>query len=221
MATSSPPTGNPRAIRSQRNVKAFVLCAALLLGAAFVWRYVFHYYLHYNAASYYDYWPRRGTLLIHITSGMLALLLGPWQFSRRLRSRYMKLHRVSGRVYMLAVLFGSLAAFRLAWTTSDGWAWGFGVAMLAVAWLSTSTMAFWLILQRHVTLHRDWMVRSYVVTFGFVLFRLLNDYGPTSRLQPAGDRAVAAVWACWTLPLLVTEIVLAVKNLPKRVTVRG
>ena len=60
------------------------------------------------------------------------------------------------------------------------------------------------------------MVRSYVVTFAFVTFRILFDYPPTSRLQPASDRAITMIWACWALPLLVTEVILQLKRLPHR-----
>ena len=41
--------------------------------------------------------------------------------------------------------------------------------------------------------HKESMVRAYVVTFAFVTFRLLNDYGPTSHLQPDSDRIVTIV----------------------------
>ena len=53
---------------------------------------------------------------------MVAVLTGPWQFSRRLRQRSLGFHRVLGRVYLIAVVCGSLASFRLAFTTTFGWA---------------------------------------------------------------------------------------------------
>ena len=56
-----------------------------MLAGAFVFHYVFPYYLHYNPAEFEGYWPRRGCLLAHISSGMVALLIGPFQFSRRRR----------------------------------------------------------------------------------------------------------------------------------------
>lgn len=47
-----------------------------------------------------------------------------------------------------------------------------------------------------------------VVTFAFVTFRLLNDYGPTtSHAQPDRDRAITIGWASWVFPLLITEVV--------------
>jgi hypothetical protein len=57
------------------------------------------------------------------------------------------------------------------------------------------------------------MVRAYVVTFSFVTFRLFNDFGPTSRLEPAAERADTIVWASWVLPLLVAEVILQLRRM--------
>lgn len=196
-----------------RGIKTIALLALFALAAAFVVKYVFHYYLNYNPVGFRGYWPKRPWLLLHISSGMVALLTGPWQFSRRLRQRNLSLHRYIGRTYLIAIALGSIASFRLATTTQDGWAWGFGVAMLGVAWVTTSGMAYYAILLRQIAIHKEWMVRSYVVTFAFVIFRLFDDMGPTSHLMPEGDRAITLIWASWVLPLLATEVILQLKRM--------
>src|SRR5215213_6588950 len=43
-------------------------------------------------------------LLIHGVAGACALVLAPMQFSDRLRMRFAKLHRVTGRIYVTAAL---------------------------------------------------------------------------------------------------------------------
>jgi uncharacterized membrane protein len=213
---SGPAAAQPRSVPSTLP-KVLALGAIVAVGATFVAVYVFHYYLNYNPAGFDVYWPapRRTALLVHISSGMIALLAGPWQFSRRLRQRYLTLHRWMGRTYLVAVACGSIAAWFLAFTTPYGWAWGFGVSMLAVAWTTTSAMAYYAILRRQIPIHKEWMVRSYVVTFAFVTFRILHDFGPTARLQPEADRAVAAIWACWAVPLLFTEVILQLRRMPR------
>jgi uncharacterized membrane protein len=42
-------------------------------------------------------------LLPHGIAGACALLLGPFQFSNRLRLRFRKFHRVLGRIYVAGV----------------------------------------------------------------------------------------------------------------------
>jgi hypothetical protein len=54
---------------------------------------------HYRT---FEWW-----LLPHGVAGACALLLGPMQFSDRLRSRFTKLHRVVGRVYVAGALIAA------------------------------------------------------------------------------------------------------------------
>ena len=213
--------------RSTPNLTAKLLASAAILAVAvaFVLKYVFRYYLNYNQAAFTDpirgaanYWAMRGWLLMHMTAGMVALLIGPWQFWTGFRSRYARLHRWSGRLFLGAVVVGCVGAFRMAIGTTFGWALGFALLVLATAWFTTAAMAYYAILKRRIQIHKEWMVRSYVVTFAFVTSRLLSDYGPTSHLQPDSDRSITILWACWVLPLLVTEVVLQLRRMRSPVT---
>jgi hypothetical protein len=46
--------------------------------------------------------------------------------------------------------------------------------MQAAAWIVCTTAAFITARNRHITQHRQWMARSYAVTFTFVSSRVLN-----------------------------------------------
>lgn len=185
------------------------------LAVGFVLKYVFHYYLNYNAIGFSEYWPKRGWLLLHITGGMLALLTGPWQFWTGLRQRHMHVHQWTGRLFLLGVTMGVTGATYLSVTTGP-WAWGVALFVLAWAWASAAGMALYFILRGQIPMHKEWMVRTYVITFAFVTFRILNDYGPTSHLQPLTDRIVTLAWISWTLPLFVTEMILQLRRARKR-----
>ncbi|MGA8153184.1 MAG: DUF2306 domain-containing protein [Terriglobales bacterium] len=189
-----------------------VWTAILSLAVGFVLKYVFHYYLHYDAASFDPYWPRRGWLFLHISGGTLALLTGPWQFWTGLRQRNLTIHRWTGRLFLFGVATGVTGAVGLSITTTYGWGFAVGLMGLASAWLVTSSMAYYLIRKGLVALHKEWAIRAYVVTFAFVFFRILSDYGPTSRLEPANDRDLTITWVCWVVPLAVTEMVLQLKR---------
>jgi uncharacterized membrane protein len=197
--------------------KLIASAAILAVAIAFVIKYVFPYYLHYNAAAFNDgapnHWTLRAWLLMHMSGGMVALLTGPWQFWTGFRMRYARLHRLTGRIFLCGVAVGSIGAYRMAIATTFGWAFGFALLGLATAWVTTAGMAFYAILKGQVQTHKEWMVRAYVVTFAFVTFRVLNDYYPGARLQPDGDRAITVGWASWVLPLLFTEIVLQLRRM--------
>jgi uncharacterized membrane protein len=196
-----------------RHLKPFWMGVILLVACVFVARYVFHYYLHYSPEGFEEYWPRRGWLLVHISSGMVALLTGPWQFSRRLRQRSIATHRLLGRVYLIAIVCGATAACYLAIRTTEGWSWTLGLIGLATAWLTTAGMAYYAIRLRQIQIHQEWMIRSYVVTFAFVTFRILYDVPPFSRIGPETERDITYIWACWALPLLATEVILQLRRM--------
>jgi uncharacterized membrane protein len=199
---------------------AKLLGSAAILGIAiaFVLKYVFHYYLNYNAETFNNdgapnYWAMRGWLLMHMTGGMVALLTGPWQFWTGFRTRYLNVHRWTGRLFLGGVAIGSIGAVQMAINTTLGWAVGFALIGLATAWVTTASMALYAILNGQIQIHKEWMVRAYVGTFAFVTFRVLDDYGPTSHLQPVGDRRITISWACWVLPLLATEVILQLRRM--------
>lgn len=81
-------------------------------------------------------------------------------------------------------------------------------------------MAYISIRKRLVELHKEWMIRAYVVIFAFVTFRILNDYGLTSRLQPAQDKFLTITWACWVVPLAVTELCFQLRRMRRTLAAR-
>jgi hypothetical protein len=159
----------------------------------------------YNAQQYAG---RRGALLVHITFGTIALLTGPIQLWLGIADRRMNVHRQLGIVYMTAVAISSIAAYVIALTPSAGWIFGAGLMGLATAWITTTVMAFLAIKRGLTEQHKEWTIRSYVVTLAFVFFR----FGAIAlgALQPGNElaQAQAMAWACWAGPLLVTELFL-------------
>jgi len=190
------------------------------LAVGFVIKYVLFYYRHYDAASFDPYWLRRGWLFLHINGGTLALLMGPWQFWTGLRQRHLEIHRWTGRLFLLGVAMGITGAVGLSATTTYGWGFAVGLMGLASAWLVTTFMAYYTIRKGLVALHKEWMIRAYVVTFAFVFFRILSDYTLMTRLRPENDRDITIAWACWVVPLGVTEMVFQIRRLRIAVATR-
>ena len=112
----------------------------------------------------------RHLLIPHTLCGVVALLAGPIQFSSRLRQRHLKLHRVLGRIYVISVFIGAATGVALA-TGRPGFP---GTSMQAAAWIVCTTVALITARNRQILAHRQWMARSYAVTFTFVSSRVLN-----------------------------------------------
>jgi len=165
-------------------------------------------YFGLNETQFRTYWPRRWWLLLHITTGIVAILTGPVQLWLGLSDRYPAIHRSLGFVYLGSITVSSVAAYYLAFHTDGGWVFGSGLAGLATAWLVTSSLAL-LAIKRHLyEQHKEWMVRSYVVTLGFVTFRILFTALQSRGIGTLPEQLGVSAWFCWSVPLLVTEAAL-------------
>jgi len=146
-------------------------------------------------------------LYLHIGGGVLALALGPFQFVRRLRERLPLVHRLTGRVYVVAVLAAGVGGLLLAPRAFAGPVAASGFAAMAAVLLATTIVAFVNIRRGLVPRHRAWMTRSYAVIFSAVTFRLWIGGLPAAGLS--FDAAYASgAWASWIINLLVAELVI-------------
>jgi len=169
-------------------------------------------YLVLTEQSYGPYfWPRSSWVLPHVIGGLLAILIGPLQFWSRIRREYIQVHSWSGRVYLIGVVVGGIASFGLAATSQVTLTYAAGLAGLGLAWLTTAGMALAAVLHRNFALHRQWMIRSYVVTMAFVTFRVVEDLLEAKGIGTKVDRLTLMSWACWAVPLLFTEVAFQAK----------
>jgi hypothetical protein len=184
-----------------------VLSLVFLTGAVFVVLAALPYFA-LNEAQFDRYWTRRWWLLAHISTGMVALLSGPFQLWLGISDQRPGLHRRLGYIYMTAIALSAATAYYLASTTDLGLAFGSGLAGLATAWLITTGMAFTAIRRQLYDQHKEWMIRSYVVTTAFVAFRIIFPLLQTSGVGTVQEQLAVAAWGCWALPLVITEAVL-------------
>ncbi len=115
--------------------------------------------------------------LTHMLVAPIALLLGPWQFFPRLRAKYPRLHRWSGRVYVVACIVAGFGALATAPYASGGPVAGLGFGILAVLWIGTTFAGYRAAVARRFELHRIAMRFSYAMTFGAVTLRLQIPFG--------------------------------------------
>ena len=153
----------------------------------------------------------RGLLIPHTLAGTFALLAGPLQFSSRFRSRHLKLHRVLGRIYVISVFIGAATGIALAFGRP-----GFpGTCGQAAAWVVCTTAAFVTARNRHIIQHRQWMIRSYAVTFTFISSRVLNLW-PRYWSHLGDTLSAVGVIAFTLISLLIVDIGLNWRELTTR-----
>jgi uncharacterized membrane protein len=148
-------------------------------------------------------------LLPHGIMGACALLLGPLQFSDRLRQRFTKFHRVVGRFYVAGVFVGAPLGFYIQYYEERmGGTRSFSFAALtdAAIWMLTTAIAMYFILNGRVQQHRQWMTRSFAVAIVFLEVRVVLG---VTGLEKRGDSvAETVVWMCVAFSLLFADFVL-------------
>ena len=192
-----------------------VLVLAVTAGAA-LWFIVEKALLYgtFDPGAYDTLWPRRFGFVAHMGGGTVAILAGIAQLWLGLTGRTAGLHRPLGRIYVAAVAVGAAGGIYLALTVvGSGFAYAAGLFGLAVAWLVTTGMAVLAIHRRALRQHREWMIRSYIVTFAFVTFRLVSHLLYHWKVAPEDQIDTFMAFACWAFPLLLAEPLIQLRKL--------
>lgn len=132
----------------------------------------------------------------HILLGGLALLIGWIQFSKKIRSTNLKLHRTIGKIYVIAALVSGVCGVFIAFNATGGLVTTLGFLSLGVIWLFTTIKAYLAIRKGDIQLHQGMMIYSYAACFAAVTLRI---WLPLLTIA-FGDFIIAyriVAWLCW------------------------
>jgi hypothetical protein len=146
-------------------------------------------------------------LLAHGLAGASALILAPMQFSERLRTRFAKLHRVTGRIYVTAALILAPVGAYVQYLdeTLGVFPRSFTIETLIQASLLviTTAIGFIFALKRMIPQHRQWMTRSYAAALTFFEIRLILGVMGWDQ-DPVMVETV--VWSCTASAILIGDL---------------
>ncbi|RYD19343.1 MAG: DUF2306 domain-containing protein [Verrucomicrobiaceae bacterium] len=150
----------------------------------------------------------------HIFFGAVSLLTGPFLLWESFRNRWLKLHRGLGMAYVVAVAFSGTTAVILSATTAYQVSrpYAFSLHVWVTAWLFATGFAFLMVKKRKLKFHKEWMVRSYLLTFAFVVSALLLKIPLVQRLGSFEEISPTLFWVGWVVPLFVYDVRLAMGN---------
>ena len=163
--------------------------------------------------------PFRWWLLPHGMIAGTALLLGPMQFSDRLRKRFAKFHRVAGRFYVAGVFLGaSLGVYIQHFEERLGETRSFTLAAAADAavWILATAVAMAFILKGNVAQHRQWMTRSFACAIIFLEVRAISG---VFNLGTQFDEVI--VWCCVAAAYPLADLALYGSELFRRRAARA
>jgi hypothetical protein len=206
MARTHPEAASTPYLRHARRVAwgvAWLILVAAIIDFLLV---TYRKYGHVDADAYSIFWSRREWLWVHLAGGTLAVLLGALQFLTPLRNAWPRIHRWTGRLYLLAMLVASLGVAALIATSPAGFGLRLAFAAMGLAWLFTGTMGFIAIRRKRLQIHRRWMVRNYIITFAFVTFRAMLMIPGVMALAPPAVIIPTLLWLSWVVPILAYEM---------------
>lgn len=146
-------------------------------------------------------------LVIHVAAGVLALLIGPLQFVRRIRTRMPAVHRMIGRTYVGACALGAPSGFMLAIGTQAGPVAATGFAVGALLWPIFTYLGVKAAIEQRFSEHREWMIRSYALMANAITLRLMLPAAGWMGLDFFASYSVIA-WLGWITNLAIAEIYL-------------
>ncbi len=142
----------------------------------------------------------------HIVLGGIALLVGWIQFSSRIRSRNLSLHRQTGKIYLIAVILSSIAGIYIGFYATGGLISSLGFICLGIIWLYTTLRAYSSAKNKQIEQHRKMMIYSYAACFAAVTLRIwlpilttiFSDFNTAYRI---------VAWLCWVPNLIVARLI--------------
>ena len=141
----------------------------------------------------------------HIILGGIALLIGWTQFSSKIRTRNLLLHKKIGQVYLIAVILSSVAGIYIGFYATGGSISSLGFICLGIIWFYTTLKAYLYAKNKQIEQHRKVMIYSYAACFAAVTLRIwlpilqvfFGDFDTAYRI---------VAWLCWIPNLLVAGL---------------
>ncbi len=191
---------------------AITLWTAILgLSAYFFLDNVVAYFFGYRGPIFGDtFFHNQFWVVMHMAGGTLTLFLGPVQFWSFIRRRWVKVHRILGKLYMAGVALAGISALRLS-VISPCVPCRISLLILSILVILSTTMAWITIRRGLVDEHRKFMIRSYICVLAFVAVRL-DDMVPLNFLfgiiEDSTFRRVVNEYFFSFVPLIAGEVIM-------------
>lgn len=163
-----------------------------------------------NSFLRHRYAPIPWLMAAHGIPGAIALLLGIFQFSDRLRKRHLQLHRVLGRVYVGCALISAPIALAVSLRLPVPTLFMASV-IHASGWILTTATGLYCARTGRIQQHREWMIRSYPLAMVFVVARAVEKIPAIERMGLVGIQT--AVWTVIAIACFLPSFLLAWQGL--------
>ena len=190
--------------RSGAWLAGLAFSGALVTSAPIWWRFAVPIFDGEKLPTHAGHVP---TIIAHAAGGTFMIWAGAAALFIGWTGRLRRFHKWFGYAYLGG---GSVGAAFALWLSlhlaHPPLSLGVATGTLAAFWLAFAGMALRAALNRRFDTHREWVVRSYVLTWTFVGCRIAQLVPVFAGLKDEG--ATAGVWLYWVAPILICEMVL-------------
>ncbi len=177
-----------------------------------------------NALTYSNFDPQYGFLRLkqqavatgwylpayysHVLIGGIILMVGFFQLHPK-SIRFRKLHRIGGYIYVMGILFFAAPGGIVMSLFVDRGPWVLASFLLQGSlWFLFTARAFGRIRKKDIAGHRQWMWRSYALTFAAITLRIYIFISSYSYNLSVPQAYATLAWLSWVPNLVLAEIYL-------------
>jgi hypothetical protein len=149
----------------------------------------------------------------HVTSCIICLMVGPFQFISAFRRKYKYWHRLLGKYYLMSIFFaGFPSGLYMAFFANGGLPAQLGFTVLSFLWIGATVLAYLYIRAGNVKAHMAWTARSYALTFSAVTLRLWTPILSAGFELDHNFVIAITAWINWIPNLIITEMIIRYAN---------
>jgi hypothetical protein len=142
----------------------------------------------------------------HVLIGGIILVTGLFQLHPLSQKKFRRMHRALGYFYVMGILFfAAPGGLIMSLFIGRGPLVLSSFLLQSVLWFYFTAMAFDRIRKRDVIAHRNWMWRSYALTFAAITLRVYIFFVSWSYDLHQPEAYATLAWLSWVPNLLVAE----------------
>jgi uncharacterized membrane protein len=148
---------------------------------------------------------------LHIILGAAYLAFAPFQFVKRVRTRWLNYHRWAGRVLVVIGLVVGFTALVMGFVIPfSGWSESIEMAVFGSLFLFALVKGFVDIRAGRVAQHREWMIRAFAIGLAIATMRLIFIPALLLTVDPTEERiarlSIMAFTIAFVLHSLLAEL---------------
>ena len=158
----------------------------------------------------------------HVYVSIFTLLIGFFQFSNIIRTKYPRIHRDIGKLYIGFVIFlAGPSGLVMGYHANGGTFSQISFCILSILWIYFTAKAYYYARTNQWSLHKNFIYRSYALTLSAISLRLFKWIIAGTFALPPMDTYQIVSWLGWVVNWGIAELIILYRKKIKLVTTIG